>query len=126
MKELEKFSGCTTFLGHNIVDMYRAKCDCGCARKGRTTQQGANNEQHHAPRIFARRVGLERKDCGVRLKSVLVEQDSKVHVVGVCSKVIRDVRDMVTGFLKNNCMEPTAGGRDDVGTISARWAWIPL
>ena len=61
--------------------------------------------------FFARRVGLKRKDCGVRLKGVLVEQDSKVHVVGVCSEEIRDVRDMVTGFLKNNCMEPTAGGR---------------
>ena len=33
---------------------------------------------------------------------------------------------MITGFLKDNCMEPTAGSRDDVGRISARWAWIPL
>ena len=53
-----------------------------------------------APRIFARRVGLEREDCGVRLKGVLVEQDSKVHVVGVRSEVIRDVWYMVAGFLK--------------------------
>ena len=41
-------------------------------------------------------------------------------------EVIRDVRDMVAGFLKDNCMEPTTGGRDDVGRISARRAWIPL
>ena len=126
VKELEKLSGCVTFLGHNIVDMYGTKCDCRCSRKGRTTEQGANNEQHHAPRIFARRVGLERKDCGVRLKGVFVEQNGKVRVVGVCSEVIRDVRDMVAGFLENDCMEPTAGGRDDIGRISARWAWIPL
>ena len=33
---------------------------------------------------------------------------------------------MVAGFLKDNCMEPTTGGRDDVGRISARRAWIPL
>ena len=33
---------------------------------------------------------------------------------------------MVAGFLKDNCMEPTTGGRDDVGRISARQAWIPL
>ena len=44
MKKLNKVSGCIAFLGHNIVDMYRAKCDCRCARKRRTTQQGANNE----------------------------------------------------------------------------------
>ena len=55
-----------------------------------------------------------------------VEQDSKVHVVGVRSEVIRDVRDMVAGFLKDNCMKSTTGGRDDVGRISARRAWIPL
>ena len=40
----------------------------------------------HAPRIFARRVGLERKlTVGSGLKGVLVGQDSKVHVVGVRS-----------------------------------------
>ena len=33
---------------------------------------------------------------------------------------------MVAGFLKDNCMKPTTGGRDDVGKISARRAWIPL
>ena len=31
---------------------------------------------------------------------------------GVHSELIRDVRDMVAGFLKDNCMKPTAGGRD--------------
>ena len=35
MKELEKLSGCITFLGHKIVDVYRAKCDCRCAGKRR-------------------------------------------------------------------------------------------
>ena len=33
---------------------------------------------------------------------------------------------MVAGFLENDCMEPTAGSRDNIGTISARRAWIPL
>ena len=33
---------------------------------------------------------------------------------------------MVAGFLKDNCMKPTTSGRDDVGRISARPAWIPL
>ena len=40
--------------------------------------------------------------------------------------MIKDVRDMVAGFLKDKCMKPTTGGRDDVGRISARRAWIPL
>ena len=126
VKELEKLSGCVTFLGHNIVDMYRAKCDCRCAKKRRAAQQASNDEQDHAPRIFARRVGLERENKRVWLTGVLVEQDGKVRVVGVCSEVIRDVRDMVAGFLKDDCMEPTAGSRDNIGRISARRAWIPL
>ena len=33
---------------------------------------------------------------------------------------------MITGFLKKNRMKLTTGGRDDVGRISARRAWIPL
>ena len=28
VKELEKSGGSVTFLGHNVVDMCRAKCDC--------------------------------------------------------------------------------------------------
>ena len=62
----------------------------------------------------------------VRLKGVLVEQDGKVHVVSVCSEVIRDVRDMVAGFLKNNRMKLPTGSRDNIGRISTRRAWIPL
>ena len=65
-------------------------------------------------------------ESALNVKGVLVEQDSEVHVVGVNSEVIRDVRDMVAGFLKDDCMEPTTGGRDDVGRISAGLAWIPL
>ena len=76
--------------------------------------------------FFARRVNLERENKRVWLKGVLVEQNGKVRVVGVCSEVIRDVRNMVAGFLENDCMEPTTGSRDNIGWISARRAWIPL
>ena len=92
VKELEKFSGSVTFLAHNIVDVRRAKCDCRCARKGRTTQQGANNEQHHDPSILARRVDLKRGNKRVWLKGVLVEQNCKVRVVSVRKKIGRYVR----------------------------------
>ena len=59
-------------------------------------------------------------------KGVLVEQNGKVRVVSVRKEIIRDVRDMVAGFLENNCMEFATGSRDNIGRISARRAWIPL
>ena len=89
-------------------------------------QEASNNEQNHTPSTFAGRVNLECENSRVRLKGVLVEQDSEVRVVGVRSEVVRDVWDMVAGFLKDNCMESTTGGRDNVGKISARLAWVPL
>ena len=33
---------------------------------------------------------------------------------------------MITGFLKNNRMEPSRGRRNDIGGVLARWAWVPL
>ena len=75
---------------------------------------------------------------------LLVESTLNVRTIGSGSKVsllskiarsvlpvrhkelIRDVRDVVTGFLKNNCMKLTTGRGDNVGRISARQAWIPL
>ena len=126
VKELEKLSGSITFLGHNTVDMCRAKCDGRRSRKGRTTKQGTDNEQHHAPSIFARRFHLKRDDKRVWLKGVLVEQNGKVRVVSVRKEIIRDVRDMVAGFLENNCMEFAKRSRDNISRMFTRQAWIPL
>ena len=39
--------------------------------------------------------------------------------------LIGDVRDMITGFLKNNRMEPSTGRRNDIGGVPARRSWIP-
>ena len=69
---------------------------------------------------------LNVRTIGFRLKGILVEQDSEVHVVGVRPELIRDVRNMITGFLKNNRMKLSTSSRDNVGRISARRAWIPL
>ena len=44
-----------------------------------------------------------------RLKGVLVEQDSEVRVASVRLELIGDVRNMITGFLKNNRMKLTTG-----------------
>ena len=95
-------------------------------RERGTSQEASNNEQDHTPSTFARGVGLECENYRVRLKGVLVEQDSEVHVVGVRHELIGDVRNMITGFLKNDRMKLSTGRRDNVGRISARRAWIPL
>ena len=78
------------------------------------------------PSTFARGVNLVWEDYRVRLKGVLVEQDSKVRVASVRNELISDVRNVITGFSKNNCMKLTTGSRDKVRRISARGTWIPL
>ena len=42
------------------------------------------------------------------------------------NKLIGDVRDMITGFLKNNRMEPSTCRRNNIGGFPARRSWIPL
>ena len=63
------------------------------------SQEASNNEQNHTPSTFARRVDLECEYYKVRLKGILVEQDSEVRVASERHKLIGDVRDMITGFL---------------------------
>ena len=91
-----------------------------------TSQEASNNEQDHTPSTFARRVGLECENYRIRLKGILVEQDSDFRIAGVRHELIGDVRNMITGFLKNNRMKLSTGSGDNVGRISARRAWIPL
>ena len=76
--------------------------------------------------MFTRREDLKRGNKRVWLKGVFVEQNGKVRVVSVRKKIGRNVRNMVTGFLEDNCMEFTTGSGDNIGRISARRAWIPL
>ena len=62
----------------------------------------SNNEQDHAPSTIARRNGIECENYRFRLKGVLVEQDSEVRIASMRNELIGDVRNMITGFLKNN------------------------
>ena len=62
----------------------------------------------------------------VRLKGVFIEQDSKVRVASAHKELFRDVRNMITGFLKNNRMELSTGRRDNIGGVPAGRSWIPL
>ena len=78
----------------------------------------------HVP--FACGVYLVCENYRVRLKGVFIEKDSKVRFAGAHKELLRDVRDVITGFLKNNRMELSTGSGDIVGRISARRAWIPL
>ena len=57
---------------------------------------------------------------------MLVEQDSEVRVASVGPELIRDVQNMIAGFLKNNRMELPTGCRSNVSRIFARRAWVPL
>ena len=52
-------------------------------------------------------VGDPEREGRAWLKGVLVEQNGKVRVVSVRKEIGRYVRDMVTGFLEDNCMEFT-------------------
>ena len=58
--------------------------------------------------------------------SFFVEQDSKVRVASVRCELIGDMRNMITGFLKNDRMKPSTGRCNDIGGVPARRAWIPL
>ena len=60
------------------------------------------------------------------LEGVLVEQDGDVRVANVRNELIGDVRDVITGLLKNNRMKPSASRCNDIGGVPARWAWVPL
>ena len=60
----------------------------------------------------------EGKHHRVRLKGIFVEQDSKVRVTSMRTKLIGDVRNMICGFLKNNRMEPSTGRRNYIGGVA--------
>ena len=85
-------SGCVTFLGHNIVDVYRAKCGRRCARKRRAAQQASNDEWDHTPRTYACGASFEGKNQRIGLRGVLVEQDGEVRVASVRNELIGDAR----------------------------------
>ena len=89
-------------------------------------QQASDDEWHHAPSTFACGVFVEGENRRVRLKGIFVEQDSKVRVASVRCELIGDLRNMITGFLKNDRMKPSTGSCNNIGGILARRAWIPL
>ena len=89
-----------------------------------TSQEASNNGQYHTPSTFACRIGLECETYRVRLKGVLVDQDSEVRVAGVRHELIGDVRNMITGFLKNNRMKLSTGSGDNVSRIFTRWSMV--
>ena len=62
----------------------------------------------------------------VRLEGVLVEQDGEVRVASVRNELVGDVRNVITGFLQNDCVESSARGCNDLCGIPVRWSWIPL
>ena len=80
----------------------------------------------HAPCAFARGVFDEGENRRIGLDRVHVDQDGEVRVASVRNELVGDVRDMIAGLLKDNRMKPSASRCDDIGGVSARWAWVPL
>ena len=95
------------------------------ASEGRRSSARTMRE-NHAPSTFTCGALPEDKHHKVRLKGVLVEHDSEVRVASVRNELLGDVRNMITGFLKNNRMIPSASRCNDIGGVPARWAWVPL
>ena len=71
-------------------------------------------------------LSLKTSTIGSGSKVSFVGQDSEVRVASVRNELIGDVRNMITGFLKNNRMEPSTGSRNDIGGVPAGRSWIPL
>ena len=84
-----------------------------------------SEEQRSRPRTISRTIHqvtlLVEFSLRVRLKSVLVEPDSKVRVASMRNELIGG-----DGFLKNNRKEPSTSRRNDIGGVPARQGWIPL
>ena len=55
-----------------------------------------------------------------------VEQDGKVRVASMRNELNGNVKNMISGFLKSNRMEPSTGRRNDIGGVPARRTLIPL
>ena len=78
-------------------------------------KQTSKDKQNLAPSTFACGVFPEGINHKVRLNRVLDEKDGNIRVTRTRNEQIGDVRYMITGFLKNNCMEPSSGGRNNIG-----------
>ena len=50
---------------------------------------------------------LKGKDRSVGLECVPAEQDGEVRVTCVRDELVRDLRDVITGYLWDNCMKPS-------------------
>ena len=77
----------------------------------------------HVPLLVVSTLYVRTEGSGskVSLLSKIARSVLRVH-----KELLRDVRNVITGSLKNNCMKLTTGSGDNVSRISARRAWIPL
>ena len=67
---------------------------------------------------------MKSEDRKVGLEGVLVEQDGEVRVASVRNELVSGVRNVVTGFLQDDCMKSSESGGCDLCGIPARWSWI--
>ena len=102
-----------------------------CTRQNVTVGVPESEGRRSRPRTISRTIPhvpllveslFEGNNHRVGLEGVLVEQYGEVRVASVCNELIRDVRNMITGFLKKNSMELSTGRR----RVPAGRSWIPL
>ena len=69
---------------------------------------------------------LKAKTAGLGSKVSLQSRMARSVFAGERNDLVGDVRNMVTGFLQDDCMKSSASGGHDLCRIPARWSWIPL
>ena len=95
-------------------------------QRKRETEKQRNRKQRKREREKERNRETEKERKRIGLKGVHVEQDGEVRVTSVHNELIGDVRNVITGFFKNNRMELSTGRRNDIGGVPAGQSWIPL
>ena len=98
----------------------------GVPKKGRRRKSPRTTRTAIPPRVLACRSSVKSKYCSVGLGCVPVEQDDQVCVTCVRDELVRDLGHVITGFLWDNRMKPTASRRNNLGGVPACWAWVPL
>ena len=105
METTQKGCRCVTFLGNFVVDVERAKRDCG---------ESATDGRRSMPRT-------------TRPSSPPVSLlDGQVVTVSVGVELVGDMRSVITSFLEDHHVEAPAGGTADLRGLLASWAWVPL
>ena len=116
----------TTLLSMPTVPLFEQKVTVGePERDGRLRRPRTMSKTiHQVPLLVESALNVRTVGSGskVSLLSKIARSVLPVYAINLSEMV----GNMITGFLKKNCMILTTSSGDNVGRISARPAWIPL